>query len=111
MVREVSHLIRPFYNALVVVAPFETNMVHRIPTKEKQAVALTSVVAAVLLITMKLTVGLWTGSLGIISEAMHSGLDLVAGGGDVFFRPHVGQTRRPGPPVRPRKNRIPLRVR
>jgi cation diffusion facilitator family transporter len=53
-------------------------MVYSIPTQEKQAVALTSVVAAVLLTAMKLTVGLLTGSLGIISEAMHSGLDLVA---------------------------------
>jgi len=63
---EVSHLSQTFYNALGVMAPREANMVHRIPTQEKQAVALTSVVAAVLLITMKLTVGLWTGSLGII---------------------------------------------
>ena len=47
-------------------------------TREKQAVALTSVGAAVLLTTLKMTVGILTGSLGIISEAMHSGLDLVA---------------------------------
>jgi cation diffusion facilitator family transporter len=47
-------------------------------SREKQAVALTSVGAAVLLTTLKLTVGIWTGSLGILSEAMHSGLDLVA---------------------------------
>ncbi|HXW15944.1 MAG TPA: cation diffusion facilitator family transporter, partial [Terriglobia bacterium] len=47
-------------------------------SREKQAAALTSVVAAVLLSTLKLTAGIWTGSLGIISEAMHSGLDLVA---------------------------------
>jgi cation diffusion facilitator family transporter len=53
-------------------------MVQSIPTQEKQAVALTSVTAAIVLIAMKLIVGLWTGSLGIISEAMHSGLDLVA---------------------------------
>ena len=39
---------------------------------------MTSVAAAVLLTTLKLTVGIWTGSLGILSEAMHSGLDLVA---------------------------------
>ena len=39
---------------------------------------MTSVGAAVLLTTLKLTVGIWTGSLGILSEAMHSGLDLVA---------------------------------
>ena len=47
-------------------------------SREKQSVALTSVGAAVLLTTLKLTVGIWTGSLGIISEALHSGLDLVA---------------------------------
>jgi len=41
-------------------------------------VALTSVVAAVLLTTMKTVVGILTGSLGILSEALHSGLDLVA---------------------------------
>jgi cation diffusion facilitator family transporter len=47
-------------------------------SQEKQTVALTSVGAAVLLTTLKLTVGIWTGSLGILSEALHSGLDLVA---------------------------------
>ena len=47
-------------------------------SREKQAVALTSVGAAVLLTTLKLMVGIWTGSLGIISEALHSVLDLVA---------------------------------
>ncbi len=47
-------------------------------SREKQAVALTSVGAAIALTVLKLTVGIWTGSLGILSEAMHSGLDLVA---------------------------------
>ncbi|MBI5478543.1 MAG: cation diffusion facilitator family transporter [Deltaproteobacteria bacterium] len=41
-------------------------------------VALTSVVAAVGLTAFKLVVGLKTGSLGILSEFAHSGLDLVA---------------------------------
>ncbi len=45
---------------------------------EKRWVAMTSVVAAVGLTGMKLVVGLMTGSLGILSEAAHSGLDLVA---------------------------------
>ena len=45
---------------------------------EKRWVALTSVLAAILLTSMKLVVGLLTGSLGILSEAAHSGLDLVA---------------------------------
>lgn len=45
---------------------------------EKQAVALNSVVAAVVITTLKVVVGISTGSLGILSEAAHSGLDLVA---------------------------------
>ena len=40
--------------------------------------ALVSVVAAVVLITVKLAAGLASGSLGLVSEAVHSGTDLVA---------------------------------
>ncbi len=47
-------------------------------TKEKRLVALSSVFAAILLTVFKLIVGILTGSLGILSEALHSGLDLVA---------------------------------
>ena len=46
--------------------------------REKNRAALTSVLAAVLLTGLKLVVGLLTGSLGILAEAVHSGLDLVA---------------------------------
>jgi cation diffusion facilitator family transporter len=46
--------------------------------KEKRLVALSSVLAAVFLTSIKIIVGLLTGSLGILSEAAHSGLDLVA---------------------------------
>lgn len=45
---------------------------------EKKSVALSSVIAAVFLTGFKLAVGLLTGSLGILSEAAHSGLDMVA---------------------------------
>ncbi|TKJ30134.1 MAG: cation-efflux pump [Chloroflexi bacterium B3_Chlor] len=45
---------------------------------EKKAVALWSVLAAILLTGTKLVVGILTGSLGILAEAAHSGLDLVA---------------------------------
>jgi cation diffusion facilitator family transporter len=45
---------------------------------EKQKAAISSVIAAVFLTLFKLIVGLTTGSLGILSEAAHSGLDLVA---------------------------------
>src|SRR5215210_5820071 len=40
--------------------------------------ALTSVVAAAVLVALKLSVGLATDSLGLLSEALHSGTDLVA---------------------------------
>jgi cation diffusion facilitator family transporter len=46
--------------------------------REKRWVALTSVVAAVFLTCTKIIVGVTTGSLGILAEAAHSGLDLVA---------------------------------
>jgi cation diffusion facilitator family transporter len=46
--------------------------------KEKGLAAATSVVAAIFLTTMKLVIGLMTGSLGILAEAAHSALDLGA---------------------------------
>lgn len=45
---------------------------------EKKSVALNSVYAAIGITTLKVIVGVTTGSLGILSEAAHSGLDLVA---------------------------------
>ncbi len=45
---------------------------------EKRAVAGNSVVAAIAITLLKVIVGLTTGSLGILSEAAHSGLDLIA---------------------------------
>jgi cation diffusion facilitator family transporter len=47
-------------------------------TREKNFVAASSVAAAIFLTTFKTIVGLATGSLGILAEAAHSGLDLVA---------------------------------
>jgi cation diffusion facilitator family transporter len=46
--------------------------------KEKKFIAFTSVIAAVFLTGFKVVVGLFTNSLGILSEAAHSGLDLMA---------------------------------
>lgn len=46
--------------------------------QEKRLVALSSVLAAIGLTSFKLVVGLLSGSLGILAEAAHSGLDLVA---------------------------------
>ena len=46
--------------------------------REKVTVALSSVGAAIGLTTLKFIVALLTGSLGLLAEAAHSGLDLVA---------------------------------
>ncbi len=46
--------------------------------REKTIVALSSVGAAIGLTALKIVVGLLSGSLGILAEAAHSGLDLVA---------------------------------
>src|SRR5437762_5045283 len=45
---------------------------------EKRSVARNSVIAAVGMTALKILVGFATGSLGLISEAAHSGLDLIA---------------------------------
>lgn len=45
---------------------------------EKRAVAGSSVLAAMAITILKVVVGVTTGSLGILSEALHSALDLVA---------------------------------
>ena len=47
-------------------------------SEEKKNVALGSVIAAVFITVFKLIIGLSTMSLGIISEALHSALDMVA---------------------------------
>ncbi len=53
-------------------------MPHTDAQKEKRAAALSSVFAAVGLTTFKIVVGVVTNSLGILAEAAHSALDLVA---------------------------------
>lgn len=45
---------------------------------EKKNVAISSVIAAFFITAAKITVGVLTGSLGIISEALHSALDFIA---------------------------------
>ncbi|OIO88179.1 MAG: cation-efflux pump, partial [Anaerolineae bacterium CG2_30_58_95] len=53
-------------------------MSHDQAQREKRAAALSSVIAAVGLTSFKTIVGVLTNSLGILAEAAHSGLDLVA---------------------------------
>ena len=52
--------------------------------KEKRGVALSSLLAALFLVTIKTVVGVSTQSLGVLSEAAHSGLDMVAAGVTYF---------------------------
>src|SRR5438094_700018 len=52
--------------------------------REKRAVALNSMLAAMLITGLKLMVGLATASLGILSEAATSGLDLIAAAVSLF---------------------------
>src|ERR1700734_1249203 len=47
-------------------------------TREKRIAALASVGSAVLLLSLKIFLVARTGSLGVLSEAMHSGLDFLA---------------------------------
>lgn len=55
---------------------------------EKRAAAASSVFAAVGLTTLKIVVGVLTNSLGILAEAAHSGLDLMAAA-MTYFAVHV----------------------
>ncbi|MDR2696814.1 MAG: cation transporter, partial [Deltaproteobacteria bacterium] len=48
------------------------------PAAEKARAALSSLLAAFLLTSLKAAVGFHTNSLGMVSEALHSALDLLA---------------------------------
>jgi cation diffusion facilitator family transporter len=52
--------------------------------KAKRSAALFSVLAALGVTLLKLLTGLLTGSLGVLSEAAHSGIDLIAAGITLF---------------------------
>src|ERR1700722_7597428 len=52
--------------------------------KAKRSAALFSVLAAFGVTLLKLLTGLFTGSLGMLSEAAHSGIDLIAAGITLF---------------------------
>jgi cation diffusion facilitator family transporter len=60
------------------VSTSELNPLLESMRSEKRSVALNSLFAAAAITVLKLVVGLTTRSLGILSEAAHSGLDLVA---------------------------------
>ncbi len=58
--------------------------------------ALASVGVAALLLAIKLVTGLASGSLGLVSEALHSGTDLVAAGLTYFAIGYAGRPADPG---------------
>lgn len=70
--------MQPSGNGPSVIPTFQVAAENGVPSREKRSVALSSLLAAALLTTLKVAVGVLTGSLGILSEAAHSGLDLVA---------------------------------
>ena len=53
--------------------------------QEKEKTALLSVISNSILVILKLIVGFALGSVSIISEAIHSGMDLLASCYSVFF--------------------------
>ena len=64
----------------IIKRPFMTEIqaIQKSMRSEKRSVAGSSVLAALVITFLKILVGFATGSLGILSEAAHSGLDLVA---------------------------------
>ena len=65
---------------MIITAMSESPMPYSSTTMsaEKRSVAGNSVLAAIAITALKIVVGITTGSLGILSEAAHSGLDLIA---------------------------------
>src|SRR5580658_2212740 len=63
---------------MTFMAEIQAALSSRPMRREKRAVAANSVLAALAVTGLKVTVGIATGSLGILSEATHSGLDLIA---------------------------------
>ena len=89
---------------------FEASKIARF-SAEKRRVALHSMLAAAVMTLLKLGAGLLSGSLGVLSDAAHSGLDMV-GSALTFFSVQVSdQSGRRGPHLRPRQIREHLLVR
>jgi cation diffusion facilitator family transporter len=72
-------------NSRAMGRPAESAMT---PSTEKRSVALVSMAAAFVMTLLKLAAGLFSGSLGVLSDAAHSGLDL-AGSALTFFSVNV----------------------
>jgi len=68
----------PTHKLTIGIASVEITKKTKNMEKEKNKVALVSVFAAIFITGFKLIIGVLTGSLGILSEALHSALDMVA---------------------------------
>jgi cation diffusion facilitator family transporter len=68
----------PSEESMATAADSTAALAAREAAREKSSAALSSVFAAVALTVLKGIVGVLTGSLGILAEALHSALDLVA---------------------------------
>ncbi len=66
--------------------------------REKRNAAFSSLLAALLLTALKFIVGISTNSLGILSEAAHSGFDLLAAGMTLFAVRYAAIPADPGHP-------------
>jgi cation diffusion facilitator family transporter len=66
------------FDSLAIVWSITTHPMHTVRMSPQRRTALASVVAAIVLIALKVGAGLHAGSLGLLSEAAHSGTDLVA---------------------------------
>ena len=70
---------------------------------EKQRVARHSMAAAAAMTLLKIAAGLLSGSLGVLSDAAHSGLDLVGAALTYLLRPRERQAGRRRSHLRPRQ--------
>src|SRR5947209_374241 len=68
----------PRETALTMLVLVQVSQYSPSEDREKRSAALASLAAAVALTALKIVVGIATGSLGILAEAAHSGLDLIA---------------------------------
>jgi cation diffusion facilitator family transporter len=64
------------YNKNTIKSPISEDI--RIANKEKIKIAIISIAASSILTIIKFAIGIVTNSLGLLSEAMHSGIDIVA---------------------------------
>jgi cation diffusion facilitator family transporter len=65
-------------SSLLSRSPRDAVISNTIPSSAKQVAALTSVGAALVLVSLKILLAISTGSLGVLSAALDSGLDVVA---------------------------------